>query len=68
MIDLLQSYWYNFLIRIRGNFDPVTDILDIVIVTFLIYQVIALMRQTHAVQLAKGSLVILAAYAVASVL
>ncbi len=68
MMDQLQSIWYNFIIRIRGNFDPIIDILDILIVTFLIYQVITLLRQTHAVQLAKGILVILGAYAIASVI
>lgn len=66
-MDLLQSTWYNLIQQMRNNFNPIVDILDILIVTFLIYEVIALARQTHAVQLAKGILVILAAYAVASV-
>lgn len=39
----------------------VTDILDVVIVTFIIYKVIGFIRETRAEQLAKGLLVLVAA-------
>lgn len=41
------------------------DILDIVIVALLIYQVIKLIRETRAMQLAKGLILLLLLYFVA---
>ena len=68
MMDQLQSIWYNFILNVRGQFNPIVDILDILVVTFLIYEIIALARQTHAVQLAKGILAVLVVYALASLI
>lgn len=45
----------------------VTDVLDIVIVSFLIYSLIKIMRETRAEQLVKGILMLLIAYAVSIV-
>ena len=45
----------------------VTDVLDIVIVSFLIYSLIKIMRETRAEQLVKGILILLIAFAVSSI-
>ena len=45
----------------------VTDVLDIVIVSFLIYSLIKIMRETRAEQLVKGILILLLAFAVSTI-
>ncbi|MEG0911683.1 MAG: diadenylate cyclase CdaA [Ruthenibacterium sp.] len=55
-----QSAWYLFVNRIKAS-DPI-DLLDILVVAFLIYNVIELVRQTHTAQLAKGVLVLFFVY------
>ena len=52
---------------VKGVFSSIgfIDILDILIMTYLIYQVILLARKTRAVQLLKGILVLLLCYFVA---
>lgn len=45
----------------------VTDVLDIVIVSFLIYSLIKIMRETRAEQLVKGILILLVAFAVSTI-
>ena len=52
--EQLQSIWYNFILNVKGNFNPIVDLLDILVVTFLIYEAISLVRQTRTAQLAKG--------------
>ena len=44
------------------------DLLDIVIIAFLIYQLLGIINRTRAGQLAKGALLVLAVYLVANVL
>ncbi len=44
------------------------DVVDILIVTFLIYEVILLIRRTRAVQLIKGIFIVVVAYLVAQLL
>lgn len=46
----------------------VVDVFDILVVAFLIYETIALVRQTHTAQLAKGIFVFLAAFLIADFL
>ncbi len=58
-----QNAWYLFINRIKAT-RPI-DIIDIIVVAFIIYNVIGLIRQTHTAQLAKGILVLLAVYVVA---
>ena len=52
-----------------NNFRAITqdprNILDILIVAFVVYEVIALVRKTRAAQVAKGAVVLLVGYAVA---
>lgn len=58
-----QNAWYLFINRIKAT-RPI-DIIDIIVVAFIIYNVIGLIRQTHTAQLAKGILVLIAVYVVA---
>ena len=55
---------------IIANFQTfkLADLLDIVIIAFLIYQLLGIINRTRAGQLAKGALLVLAVYLVANVL
>ena len=55
---------------IIANFQTfkLADLLDIVIIAFLIYQLLGIINRTRAGQLAKGALLVLAIYLVANVL
>ncbi len=57
---------YNDFVTIMQSF-KVTDVLDIVIVSFLIYSLIKIMRETRAEQLVKGILILLVAFAVSTI-
>lgn len=46
----------------------VTDVLDILVVSFIIYNLIKIMRETRAEQLVKGILIILVGFALSSLL
>ncbi|EST10299.1 diadenylate cyclase CdaA [Sporolactobacillus laevolacticus] len=58
-----MSLWTHFNIL-----DYLTDIIDILIVTYVIYKVIMIIRGTKAVQLAKGILLIIAVWFLSSLL
>ena len=55
---------------IIANFQTfkIVDLLDIIIIAFLIYQLLGIINRTRAGQLAKGALLVLAVYLVANVL
>ena len=55
---------------IIANFQTfkIVDLLDIIIIAFLIYQLLGIVNRTRAGQLAKGALLVLAVYLVANVL
>ena len=55
---------------IIANFQTfkLADLLDIIIIAFLIYQLLGIINRTRAGQLAKGALLVLAVYLVANVL
>ena len=55
---------------IIANFQTfkLVDLLDIIIIAFLIYQLLGIINRTRAGQLAKGALLVLAVYLVANVL
>ena len=55
---------------IIANFQTfkLVDLLDIIIIAFLIYQLLGIVNRTRAGQLAKGALLVLAVYLVANVL
>ncbi len=55
-MEFMKDFFNNMVSRIA-----LTDILDIMIVTFLIYKAIGFIRETRAEQLAKGILLLVAA-------
>ena len=62
MWEAIQNVWMQFVGLIR-TFQP-TDLIDILMVSFLIYKVIQLVRDTRAAQLVKGIAILLVVYAV----
>lgn len=60
---IFVTFWQN-LRRLFGSIGP-SDIFDILIVAFLIYELIILVRHTRAQQLATGILILLLSYAIA---
>ncbi|MEG0178577.1 MAG: diadenylate cyclase CdaA [Oscillospiraceae bacterium] len=61
----VQDMWYRLISTITAP--SIADIVDILIVAFLIYECIALVRQTHAAQLAKGIIILLASFFAADI-
>lgn len=57
--EIIQSIW-NVLVSIR-----ITDIIDMALLSYLIYHGIRLVRETRAQQLIKGIIVLVAAYLIA---
>ena len=55
---------------IIANFQTfhLADLLDIIIIAFLIYQLLGIINRTRAGQLAKGALVVLAVYLIANMM
>ena len=55
---------------IIANFQTfkLVDLLDIIIISFLIYQLLGIVNRTRAGQLAKGALIVMAVYLVANIL
>lgn len=64
MWDALTSAYTSFMDQM--SLFHATDVLDILIVTFIIYSLIKIMRETRAEQLVKGILIILVAFAVSN--
>ncbi len=58
----------DFFNNIRVNFRGVVDILDILVVAFIFYEAIQLVRQTRTAQLAKGVIVLMAFWLMARLL
>ena len=54
---------YNTFMAVMMTFRT-SDVLDILIVSFVIYNLIKIMRETRAEQLVKGIIIILIAFAV----
>ncbi len=55
---------YNWFVALMLTFKA-TDVLDIMVVSFIIYNLIKIVRETRAEQLVKGILIILVAYFIA---
>ena len=55
---------------IIANFQTfkIVDLLDIIIIAFLIYQLLGIINRTRAGQLAKGALLVMVVYLVANTL
>ncbi len=60
VLSLLEQGWDSFLGVITGI--SIGDILDIIVLSFLLYKAIQLVRETHAGQLMKGVIYLLVAY------
>lgn len=57
---------YDWFVALMITF-KVTDVLDIVVVSFIIYNLIKIVRETRAEQLVKGILILLIAFAASSI-
>ncbi len=62
MWEAMQNAWMQFVGLIR-TFQP-TDLIDILMVSYLIYKGIQLVRDTRAAQLVKGIVILLVVYAI----
>lgn len=69
MSFLLENDLFN---KVISNFKNIPrnpqDILDILLVAFVVYELLALVRKTRAAQLAKGAILLLVVYALATVM
>jgi len=66
MGEWLHEFYSNF-ISVISTFS-ITDALDIIAVTFIIYMVIKVMRETRAVQILKGIILFIIVYVIALIL
>ena len=48
------------------SFDSISDFLDIILVAFVIFSIISLIKETRAIQLAKGLIILVCIYALVS--
>ncbi len=62
MWEVIQSIWVQF-VGLMRTFQP-TDLIDILMVSYLIYKGIQLIRDTRAAQLVKGIVILLVVYAI----
>ncbi len=60
------SEWYTTFITKMAEFRA-TDVLDILVVSFIIYNLIKIIRETRAIQLVKGIMLILVAFALSGI-
>ena len=58
MGSFFQDTWLG-LVSVVKNFNPIIDVLDILVISYIIYKGIQLVRETRAEQLLKGILLIL---------
>lgn len=50
------------------SFDSISDFLDIILVAFVIFSIISLIKESRAIQLAKGLIILVCIYAIVSVI
>lgn len=63
ILDVISNFWNQFIFTISNV--RVFDIIDILVIAFIIYKAIAFLRETRAGQLVKGIVLLLALYAFA---
>ena len=71
MIDRILSSLVTFVTQFRdllANFDPITDVLDILLVAFIIYCVFMQLRKSQSIQVIKGFFLLAVIYIVSSVI
>lgn len=57
VIEFISSVWFRFL-SVMSNYNIIVDTLDILVVTFVIYKFIQIVRQTRAKQLVYGIVIL----------
>lgn len=62
------SEFFNEIKNALLSFNGISDVLDIIFVAFILYAAIKLIRDTKAIQLAKGFIVLIVVYAVVNLL
>ncbi|MBR6780885.1 MAG: diadenylate cyclase CdaA [Clostridia bacterium] len=67
IVDSLQTFATQFR-DLLSNFDPITDILDILLVAFIIYCVFMQLRKSQSIQVIKGFILLAVIYIVATVI
>lgn len=68
IIDFLKSIWNSFALLVFSSDNLIFDLIDILVVTFLVYKIIQFMRQTRAEQLIKGIIIFFLVYFAAQLL
>lgn len=68
IFDFLVDIWNNINVLIFSSNNLLFDIIDILIVTFIVYKAIQFMQETRAEQLLKGIVVFLIVYILALIL
>ena len=64
IFKVIQSWFTQFMLVMKSS--DIIDLLDIIIVAFIIYKLVQIVRQTRAKQIIYGVLIIVAAWAVSS--
>ena len=64
IFKVIQSWFTQFMLVMKSS--DIIDVLDIIIVAFIIYKLVQIVRQTRAKQIIYGVLIIVAAWAVSS--
>ena len=65
IIDFFKYIWNSFIVLFFSSDNFIFAIIDILIVTFIVYKIIQFMRQTRAEQLIKGIVIFFAVYFIA---
>lgn len=67
LLSVFSDFFENFKQAVY-SFDRVSDVLDILLVAFIIYSAIKLIRETKAMQLVKGAILLVVLFALVSLL
>ncbi len=67
LLSVFSDFWQEFRQAII-SFDRISDVLDVLLVAFIIYSAIKLIRETRAIQLVKGAILLVVLYAFVSLL
>lgn len=68
VIDFFKYIWNSFIVLFFSSDNFIFAVIDILIVTFIVYKIIQFMRQTRAEQLIKGIVIFFAVYFIAQLL
>lgn len=68
VIDFFKYIWNSFTVLFFSSDNFIFAVIDILIVTFIVYKIIQFMRQTRAEQLIKGIVIFFAVYFIAQLL